>query len=82
MNTKLLCMLAMLVGGLSLSGCKTMGESAYVASAAKPVLSGTQYAPRIEENVAYTGYVESVARRRGVTVHWVNKPVKRHVDQE
>ncbi len=82
MNTKLLCMLAMLVAGLSLSGCKTMDESAYVAPAAKPVAPGTQYAPRIEENTAYMARVESAAARRGVTVHWVNKPVKRHVDQE
>ena len=82
MNTKLLCMFAMLVAGLSLSGCKTMDESAYVPPAAKPVAPGTEYAPVIEENAAYMAYVQSVARRRGVTVHWVNKPVKRHVDQE
>ncbi len=82
MNTKLLCMLAMLVAGLSLSGCKTMDESAYVAPAAKSVAPGTQYAPRIEENAAYMARVESMAARRGMTVHWVNKPVKRHVDQK
>ena len=82
MNTKLLCMLAILVAGLSLSGCNTMNGSAYVAPAAKSVAPGTQYAPRIEENDAYMARVESMAARRGVTVHWVNKPVKRHVDQE
>jgi hypothetical protein len=82
MNTKLLCMLAMLVAGLSLSGCRTMDESAYVAPPAKQVTPGTQYAPRIEENTAYMTRVESMASRRGITVHWVNKPVKRHVDQE
>ena len=82
MNTKLPCMLAMLAAGLSLSGCRTMNESADAAPAAKPVQPGTQYAPRIEENAEYMARVESMASRRGVTVHWVNKPVKRHVDRE
>jgi hypothetical protein len=65
---------------LVLPGCKTT-ESAYVP-AAKPAQVGTQYQPRIEEDKAYVTYVESVARRRGVMVRWVNKPVKRHVDQQ
>ena len=37
--------------------------------------------PRIEEDTAYVAYVENMARIRGITVRWVNKPVKRHVDQ-
>lgn len=65
---------------LALPGCKTT-ESAYVPPA-KPAQVGTQYQPRIEEDKAYVSYVEGVARRRGVTVRWVNKPVKRHVDQQ
>ncbi len=81
MNTKM-CSLVMLVAGLSLSGCKTMeGSSAVAAPAAKPALSGTMYAPRIEDNAAYVAYVETMARRRNVTVRWVHKPAKRHVDQ-
>jgi ABC-type nitrate/sulfonate/bicarbonate transport system substrate-binding protein len=81
MNTKM-CSLVVLVAGLSLSGCKTMEGSSAAAPAAKPATPGTQYAPRIEENTAYIAQVESMARSRGLTVRWVNKPVKRHVDQE
>jgi hypothetical protein len=81
MNAKM-CSLVVLLAGLSLSGCKTMDDSAYVPPAAKQVPPGTQYAPRIEENAAYVAYDESVARRRGVTVRWVNKPAKRHIDQK
>lgn len=81
MNAKM-CSFVVLVAGLSLSGCKTMEGSSAVAPAAKPASPGTQYAPRIEENDAYVAQVESMARRRGLTVRWVNKPVKRHVDQE
>ena len=77
-----MCSLVVAIAGLSLSGCKTMDESAYVPPAAKPASTGTQYAPRIEENEAYIAKVESMARRRGVTVRWVHKPVKRYVDQE
>ncbi len=82
MNAKI-SLLVVLIAGLSLPGCRTMEGSSAVAAApaAKPAVPGTQYAPRIEENTAYVSYVESVARRRGVTVRWVNKPVKRHVDQ-
>ena len=81
MNAKM-CSLVVAIAGLSLSGCKTMDESAYVPPAAKPAPTGTQYAPRIEENEAYIAKVESMARRRGVTVRWIHKPVKRYVDQE
>lgn len=81
MNAKM-CSLVVAIAGLSLSGCKTMDESAYIPPAAKPASAGTQYAPRIEENEAYIAQVENMARRRGVTVRWVHKPVKRHVDQE
>jgi hypothetical protein len=79
MNTKM-CSLIVLVAGLSLSGCRTMEESSAVAPAAKPALPGTMYAPRIEDNAAYVSYVENMARRRGVTVRWVHKPAKRHID--
>lgn len=80
MNT-MMCSIVVLAAGLSLSGCKTMDESAAYAPASKSVAVATTYQPRIEENAAYVSYVEGVARRRGVTVRWVNKPVKRHVDQ-
>jgi hypothetical protein len=82
MNTKM-CSLIVLAVGLSLSGCKTMGEkTGAVAPVAKPASPGTMYAPRIEDNAAYVAYVETMARRRGVTVRWVHKPVKRHIDQQ
>jgi hypothetical protein len=80
MNTKM-CSLIVLLAGLSLSGCNTMEGSSAVAPAAKPAPPGTMYAPRIEDNAAYVAYVETMARRRGVTVRWVHKPAKRHVDQ-
>jgi hypothetical protein len=81
MNAKL-CPLLVLAAGLSLSGCRTMDESASLVPAAKPASPGSTYDPRIEENAEYVAYVENMARRRGVIVRWVNKPVKRHVDQE
>ncbi len=77
----MLCSIVVLAAGLSLSSCRTMDESAAYVPASKPVAVATTYQPRIEENAAYVSYVESVARRRGVAVRWVNKPVKRHVDQ-
>lgn len=81
MNVKL-CSLLALAAGLSLSGCQTTSEYARQAPAAKPMSPGTTYAPQIEENTEYMAYIESMARRRGVTVRWVNKPVKRHVDEQ
>lgn len=76
MNAKL-CSLFVLAAGLSLSGCRTTGESAQFVPVAKPVPPGSTYAPQIVENREYVAYVENVARRRGVTVRWVNKPVRR-----
>lgn len=80
MNTRH-CAFVLLAAGLSLSGCKTMDHSVAVAPAPQSAQPGTMYEPRFEENKAYVNYVESVARRRGVYVRWVNKPVTRHVDQ-
>jgi hypothetical protein len=81
MNAKLNSLLV-LAAGLSLSGCRTMDEPASLAPAAKPAPPGSTYDPRIENDADYVAYVENMARRRGVIVRWVNKPVKRHVDQE
>lgn len=67
---------------LPLTACKTT-ESAGLANQtpeAKPLPPATTYQPRIEENEAYVAYVQQVARRRGILVRWVNKPVKRKVD--
>lgn len=81
MNVKL-CSLLILVAAVSLPGCRTTDSSArYVPTLAQAV-PGSTYEPRIEENAEYVAYVQSVARRRGVTVRWVNKPVKRHADQQ
>lgn len=80
MNAKL-CSLLVLAAAVSLPGCRTTDSSARHLPNAKPVAPGSTYEPRIEENAEYVAYVESVARRRGVTVRWVYKPVKRHVDR-
>ena len=69
-----------LIAAGALAGCKTMDHSAYQPPPPK-VVPGTQYQPRIEEDTAYIAYVEHMARVRGVSVRWVNKPTKRHVDQ-
>lgn len=81
MNVKL-CSLFVLAAALMLPGCRTTDASARYVPVAKPATPGSTYDPRIEENAAYIAYVESVARRRGVTVRWVHKPVKRHVDEQ
>jgi len=70
----------LIAAAVALVGCSSMHHSAYQAPPQKFV-PGTQYQPRIEEDSAYIAQVERVARIRGVTVQWVNKPTKRHVDQ-
>ncbi len=77
MNTCIRLSLALAVG-LSLSGCATTSEYA-AAPTAKPA-PGTKYSPRLEDDAAYVAYVERTARRRGITVHWVHRPVKRNID--
>jgi len=74
--------LFLLVLAVSLTGCASMNESASAPAAQSAPRPGTPYLPRIETDEAYVSHVENVARRRGVTVRWVNKPVKRKVDQE
>jgi hypothetical protein len=81
MNTKL-CALIVMTAALSLPGCKTTGDTAAYVPASKPVQPGTRLQPRFEEDAAYIAYVERTARRRGITVHWVHKPVVRYVDRE
>ena len=81
MNAKL-CSLLVLAAGLSLSGCTTTGGTAQLTPAVKPMSPGSTYAPQLVENAEYMAYVETVARRRGVNVHWVNKPVKRHAAEQ
>ena len=49
MNTKI-CALVVMAAGLSLPGCKTTGDTAYVP-ASKPVQAGTRLQPRFEEDV-------------------------------
>jgi hypothetical protein len=67
---------------LSLPGCRTMDDSASATPPARvqTAQAATTYQPRIEEDARYVAHVENMARRRGVIVRWVNKPVKRHVD--
>lgn len=81
MNARTSSLLLAVLAGLALAGCKTMDHSAYQPPSPKAVPPGTTYQPRIEEDTAYVAYVENMARIRGITVRWVNKPVKRHVDQ-
>jgi hypothetical protein len=76
------CAILAAVAALSLSGCKTMGDSAYVSPPKAEPPVATTFTPRIETDEAYVAYVESVARRRGVLVQWVNKPQKRKVDRQ
>ncbi|MES2669263.1 MAG: hypothetical protein V4673_02425 [Pseudomonadota bacterium] len=83
MNVKLCSLLVLAVAvAVSLPGCRTTDSSARYVPTATQAAPGSSYEPRIEENAEYMAYVQSVARRRGVTVHWVNKPVKRHVDRQ
>lgn len=81
MNARTSSLLLAMLAGLALAGCKTMDHSAYQPPPPKQAAPGTTYQPRIEEDTAYVAYVENMARIRGITVRWVNKPVKRHVDQ-
>lgn len=77
------CAILAVAAAASLSGCKTTGDSAYVPPPPKPSPPvATTFTPRIETDDAYVAYVESVARRRGVLVQWVNKPQKRKVDRQ
>jgi hypothetical protein len=82
MNARRCLPLLMAVAAASLPGCKTMGDSAaFTPPASRTAQPATTYQPRIEEDAKYVAYVESMARRRGLIVRWVNKPVKRHVDE-
>lgn len=49
------------------AGCASSGASGL---AARPT-------PSIQEDAAYVAAVEQVARRRGVSVRWVNPPLAR-----
>lgn len=80
MNARRFLPLVLAVAAVSLSGCRTMDESAAATPPPARVQTATTYQPRIEENARYVAYVENMARRRGIIVRWVNKPVKRHVD--
>lgn len=84
MNARRFLPLVLAVAAVSLPGCRTMDESAATSPPARiqtaPAQAATTYQPRIEEDARYVAYVENMARRRGIIVRWVNKPVKRHVD--
>lgn len=90
MNASRFPSLVLAIAAVSLPGCRTMDDSASatppparVQTASVPPASAqpaTTYQPRIEVNARYVAYIENMARRRGVIVRWVNKPVKRHVD--
>lgn len=79
MNIRLLPIVLIAAAG-TLVGCKTIDHSAYQPEPQK-IVPGTQFQPRIEEDSAYIASVERMARMRGITVQWVHKPTKRHVDQ-
>lgn len=85
MNARRFLPLVLAVAAVFLPGCRTMDESAAVTPPpariqTAPAQAATTYQPRIEEDARYVAYVENMARRRGIIVRWVNKPVKRHVD--
>ena len=73
--------LPVLAAGL-LTACATTGQQASVPPPVPDAKPATMYEPRITQNDAYVRKVETLARIRGVTVRWVNKPVKREVDAE
>lgn len=77
MNAKMCLMV--LAAGLILPGCATTSDSAYVPSQRQTAPS-TKYSPRIETDDAYVAQVERIARRRGISVHWIHSPTKRTVD--
>lgn len=72
--------LPVLAAGL-LTACATTGQQAASPPPAESAQPATMYAPRITADEAYVRKVEALARIRGVDVRWVNKPVKREVDQ-
>lgn len=53
-----------------LAACATTGSSQ--PQAARHALSAVSY----EVDTAHVNYVETVARQRGVRVHWVNLPMR------
>lgn len=57
---------------LGLSACAGMETRSANAPQREPSL--------IDQDSDYVGYVEEVARRRGVEVNWVNPPTKRELD--
>lgn len=59
---------------LLLPACATTGDRADVA--ARPSLLPTA-SSRPDYNAQYIAQVESIARRRGITVQWVNAPSRR-----
>lgn len=63
---------------LTLAGCASMDESS--ASRVPPSPSRSAQAP--DANLDYVARVEAVARRRGITVQWVNLPPKRVADRD
>jgi hypothetical protein len=81
MNASRFPLIVLAIAALSLPGCRTMDDSALATPSPAPAQTATTYQPRIEEDARYVAYVENMARRRGVIVRWVNKPVKRHVDE-
>ena len=61
---------------LGLAACTSAGtKSAYVAPAT--VEHATSQQVRTVQDSNYVVEVESIARQRGVQVHWINPPTKR-----
>jgi hypothetical protein len=58
---------------LALAGCATDGGMASRHS--EPAL--IQKGERVVTDTEYVMVVEDIARRRGVSVHWLNPPMKR-----
>lgn len=64
------------VAALGLAACSSMHEkSTYVPPAS---VSGSQQVS-IQQDAEYMAIVERIARRRGITLEWVNPPSKRVV---
>lgn len=70
MNSLLRC--CIIASALALAACASQGGMRY-----QPVASQTVQPASFQQDAAYIQTVERIARQRGVSVQWVNPPLKR-----
>lgn len=71
MNSLLRCC-TVAAGALSLAACASQGQMRY-----QPVATPAPQQESFQQDAAYIQTVERIARQRGVSVKWVNPPLKR-----